>query len=212
MSFEWTLRVRLRPLLRPARVERVPLIYIVYVCFLYRFVYASICIAYVYVYINFFEIPVYCWATNWFFYHYWITGLDVRNFLTRRHLSARIFLGRHSLCLVLPSSWGFWFAMFFPCFLARSDKNFCFGWAPFVFFSCFQIPRCYLILHHRYGWQCLCIHLFCIHTCVSMFMYVCIPIVCVYVCTYLCAYIHYGVYIFLVYDPCIWRISFLLAN
>ena len=34
-------------------MERVPLIYIVYVCFLYRFVYASICIAYVYVYISF---------------------------------------------------------------------------------------------------------------------------------------------------------------
>ena len=132
------------------RVERVPLIYIVYVCFLYRFVYASICIAYVYVYISFLKSRSIAGPLIDFLslLDYW-AGRE--KFSDPSPSLCPRFLGRHSLCLVLPSSWGFWFAMFFPCFLARSEKIFCFGWAPFVFFSCFQIPRCYLILLHRYG-------------------------------------------------------------
>ena len=175
-TFGWTLRVHLRPLLRPAKGgERSPYIYLC-VCCLCGFVYVSIYCAYVYMYIRFFEFPVSCWATIEFFCQYWILGLDASKFSDPSLSLCPHFFGRHSLVSRLANIRGFWFAMVFsrnPC----GFWLFCFGRAPLFSFLHSSFPRMLPHSPPTLRLTMLCIHL-------EICLYIFFLDVCMYVYVY----------------------------
>ena len=181
-TFGWTLRVHLRPLLRPAKGgERSPYIYLC-VCCLCGFVYVSIWFAYVYMYIKLFEIPVSSWATIEFFCQYWTLGLDASKFSDPSLSLCPHFFRQTFLVSRLANIRGFWFALICPRNTCELLIGFVLGGLLCFLLLHSSFPGCYLILHHRYGWQCLCIHL----EITYIYRYVCICFGILYIYIFLC--------------------------